>query len=376
MRIIDLTGHKFGLLTVMYPTGEIMSKSRVWVCQCDCGQTNKVTIRGLRTGSVRSCGCLRKSDLIGKKYGKLTVLSRIEKDTWLCCCDCGNEIRVQHDDLTLQKIKSCGCKRDLAGRRYGKLIVIRSAGNDDWTCRCDCGREITVFRADLTKHKVSSCGCKFDLTGRRYGKLTAIEKAGEDNWLCRCDCGNTITVPRKALTYKKVKSCGCKKDITGKRYGYLTVVSKEGNDTWLCRCDCGREVNVSYADLTHKRVKSCGVMSHILPGETDYTGMTINGFIGVCKVRNSFWLWRCNNCGNVSERKISDVKNGKTCACQIAADEVDYAGKKYASLTGERKVGKNRWLWKCDCGTLAVYKVDEVITGKKKSCLGHREHHK
>ena len=66
MRIIDLTGHKFGLLTVMYPTGEIRSKSRVWVCQCDCGQTNKVTIRGLRTGSVRSCGCLRKSDLIEK----------------------------------------------------------------------------------------------------------------------------------------------------------------------------------------------------------------------------------------------------------------------------------------------------------------------
>ena len=41
---------------------------------------------------------MKKSELINKKFGKLTVISEAEKTknghtTWNCLCDCGNQCR-------------------------------------------------------------------------------------------------------------------------------------------------------------------------------------------------------------------------------------------------------------------------------------------
>lgn len=58
-------------------------------------------------------------DLVGNKYGKLTVLKRLENDKnnksrWLCQCDCGNECISYGSDLKRGHTKSCGCyKPDL-----------------------------------------------------------------------------------------------------------------------------------------------------------------------------------------------------------------------------------------------------------------------
>ena len=52
-------------------------------------------------------------DLTGQKFGRLTVIKRVEnkgKETcWLCKCDCGNEIIVQSNNLKSGNSKSCGC---------------------------------------------------------------------------------------------------------------------------------------------------------------------------------------------------------------------------------------------------------------------------
>lgn len=60
----DLTGRTFGRLTVLGPAEDYVSPggshiSR-WLCRCECG--NQVTVLGgsLKSGSTRSCGCLRK----------------------------------------------------------------------------------------------------------------------------------------------------------------------------------------------------------------------------------------------------------------------------------------------------------------------------
>ena len=59
MRKEDLTGKKYNLLTV---EGLDCVKDGVsyWKCRCDCG--NVVNVRGnnLKSGAVKSCGCLRK----------------------------------------------------------------------------------------------------------------------------------------------------------------------------------------------------------------------------------------------------------------------------------------------------------------------------
>lgn len=53
-------------------------------------------------------------DLSGKKFGRLTVLYRIynhnrTKTYWLCICDCGNLREVRSDALIGGVTKSCGC---------------------------------------------------------------------------------------------------------------------------------------------------------------------------------------------------------------------------------------------------------------------------
>ena len=55
-------------------------------------------------------------DLVGKRFGKLTVLERRPSDAkgqsmWLVRCDCGKEKVVRGHDLTQGKSSSCGCSR-------------------------------------------------------------------------------------------------------------------------------------------------------------------------------------------------------------------------------------------------------------------------
>lgn len=53
-------------------------------------------------------------DLTGREFGRLEVLERAENDKrgnsrWLCRCDCKNELIVRSDHLKSGGIKSCGC---------------------------------------------------------------------------------------------------------------------------------------------------------------------------------------------------------------------------------------------------------------------------
>lgn len=53
----DLTGQKFGRLTVIKDTGMRQSIHPVWECICECGSVINVTSSNLKNG-VQSCGCL------------------------------------------------------------------------------------------------------------------------------------------------------------------------------------------------------------------------------------------------------------------------------------------------------------------------------
>ena len=52
-------------------------------------------------------------NLIGTRYGKLTIIARAEnqgkKVRWLCECECGKQSIVQSGHLKNGSIKSCGC---------------------------------------------------------------------------------------------------------------------------------------------------------------------------------------------------------------------------------------------------------------------------
>lgn len=61
-KFIDLTGQKFGRLTVLSRAENSKCGRVMWNCICDCGNHAKVSSNRLKQGETKSCGCLRKSD--------------------------------------------------------------------------------------------------------------------------------------------------------------------------------------------------------------------------------------------------------------------------------------------------------------------------
>jgi hypothetical protein len=62
MKLIDITGKKFGRLTVIkrngihkFPSGQTRP---IWLCRCECGKEINVLARNLMTNNTTSCGCV------------------------------------------------------------------------------------------------------------------------------------------------------------------------------------------------------------------------------------------------------------------------------------------------------------------------------
>lgn len=65
MKRIDLTGQRFGRLTVIERDGtDKNGRNVMWLCVCDCGGTTRTTTTHLRNGHAQSCGCLFREKLI------------------------------------------------------------------------------------------------------------------------------------------------------------------------------------------------------------------------------------------------------------------------------------------------------------------------
>lgn len=60
---LDLTGQRFGMLTVLEPAENIGSMT-AWRCRCDCGKETVVMTGHLRSGQTTSCGCKPKGTFV------------------------------------------------------------------------------------------------------------------------------------------------------------------------------------------------------------------------------------------------------------------------------------------------------------------------
>lgn len=142
-------------------------------------------------------------NLTGQKFGRLTVLERVPnishgKASWSCICECGNKIVTLGNSLVRQKTQSCGClnteSMDLTGQRFGKLVVLKYVGRDSkrnsqWLCQCDCGNESTTSSLCLRKGDTRSCGCLIGTNSRRikHGAHDTPEYKAWKNLIQRCE---------------------------------------------------------------------------------------------------------------------------------------------------------------------------------------------
>lgn len=58
-RVHDLTGQKFGRLTVIGLDTSKETRKTYWICQCECGKISSHRSDGLLSGHIKSCGCYK-----------------------------------------------------------------------------------------------------------------------------------------------------------------------------------------------------------------------------------------------------------------------------------------------------------------------------
>lgn len=59
-KFVDLSGKRFGLLSVISKHGRNACNQITWLCKCDCGNLHIVSGSNLKSGSIQSCGCIRR----------------------------------------------------------------------------------------------------------------------------------------------------------------------------------------------------------------------------------------------------------------------------------------------------------------------------
>lgn len=113
----DLTGKKFGMLTVILLHGRDNGGRALWLCKCDCGDSAIVEGHNLQCGHSASCGCVRYTEkygknIIGKRFGRAIALRQFREEGYTkveCLCDCGNKFITHRLSLVDENTVSCGC---------------------------------------------------------------------------------------------------------------------------------------------------------------------------------------------------------------------------------------------------------------------------
>lgn len=212
MKFNDLTGQKFGKLTILGRAPSKIDKSgksrTMWYCKCDC-KDEVIIVSGdyLKRSECPSCGCeatknrIEKNRVnnIGEKFGRLTIVDILwdnERSVAVCKCDCGNDYIGIKSDIVTGHTQSCGClqsehtsaanTKDWSGyvSDYGIEFLYQDCMNDKgqwlWKCRCGiCKNVFTALPAKVNNGHITSCGCRIQSSGEEYIK-NLLEEARID----------------------------------------------------------------------------------------------------------------------------------------------------------------------------------------------------
>lgn len=202
MRFKDLTGQKFGMLTVIGRAKSKIDSSgkprTMWDCHCDCG--NNVVVRGdyLKQSQCPSCGCeamknrIEKNRInnVGQKFGRLTIIDILwdaKPIKAVCMCDCGNKYTGIKADIVAGHTQSCGCLQSEntsiantkdwtgyiadSGVEFIRQHHMNEKGQWIWECRCGvCGNLFYELPAKINNGHTTSCGCRIQSFGETYIK--------------------------------------------------------------------------------------------------------------------------------------------------------------------------------------------------------------
>ena len=110
--LIDLTGQRFGRLTVLWRASNDPNGLTRWVCECECGLPAIVRGQDLRRGRQVSCGCWKDENTARRDYKHGQAGSRLHRIWKNMKSRCYNPHVLSYKNYGARGIKICREWRD------------------------------------------------------------------------------------------------------------------------------------------------------------------------------------------------------------------------------------------------------------------------
>lgn len=170
---------KFNKLTALRPLEERQNGNVMWECRCDCGNLTKVITANLTQGIVKSCGCLKKTnlavarDVTGETFGLLTAIERTEKRiagsiVWKFQCECGNICEKPLHSVTGGRTQSCGCMLSQGEQKISQLLTQAGINFEQQKSFDSCRFEDSNFKAKFDFYVEEKYLIEYDGTQHFY----------------------------------------------------------------------------------------------------------------------------------------------------------------------------------------------------------------
>ena len=182
-------------------------------------------------------------DLTGQRFGRLTVIKRVEnnrhgKAQWLCKCDCGNETTVIGSGLINGNTKSCGCynRERVSETHKGKIVTEETRKKQSQARKGKyCGEDNPFYgkhHSEETKARISETQKELAQqesyvnpfkdkhhTEEIKQKMSDAQKALYENGYVNPMCGKHHNETTKQKISEKQKQCWDKEEYRQSRIG-------------------------------------------------------------------------------------------------------------------------------------------------------------
>lgn len=196
----EMLGKKFVKLTPIEVINET-KKHLVYKCKCDCGSVIEVAGYSLRNGNTKSCGCIRKPNLVGLENNHGIVINKVRNQMWtIKCKHCGEE-HIQNQREIRNNAHSRACSKYRPPNYSGldkRDVVIRNQYG------------ITLEQYDTMleaqNYKCAICGNEDEVEGRRLAIDHCHTSGKVRGLLCgKCNRGLGLFYDNKELLSNAIK---------------------------------------------------------------------------------------------------------------------------------------------------------------------------
>lgn len=139
-KLKDISGQKFGRLTVLFQSGNRPCGGALWKCVCDCGVEKIILGTSLRIGKHVSCGCFKTEQRITHGQSR-TALYKVWTGVKQRCL---NPLTIHHDCYGGRGITVCD-----AWMKFAPFF--------EWACMSGYKPGLTIDRIDLTVDSPENC---------------------------------------------------------------------------------------------------------------------------------------------------------------------------------------------------------------------------